>query len=723
MITRRQFLNYSAGSAAIASASGLLPAWAMPASKGNLGIPTLTGSNFDLHVSEFPVTIDGRKGAAIGVNGTVPAPLLRFREGDDITIRVHNMLDVDTSIHWHGLLVPFHMDGVPGVSFPGIKPHETFTYKFALPQNGTYWYHSHSGLQEQIGHYGPIIIDPHHHDPVAYDREYIMVLSDWSFESPERIFSKLKKVSHGYNFQERTLPDFLEDVGENGLSQTLSDRAMWGGMRMSPRDISDVTGSTYHFLINGHTTADNWNAVFNPGERVRLRIINASAMTIFNVRIPGLPMTVVQSDGLHVQPLEVDEFQMGVAETYDVIVEPKEARAYGFVAEAIDRSGQVVATLGPQPGMKAEEPELRAVPTLTMRDMGMMHGDHAGHDMGGDTEMDMEVGMDHSMHSPSVDMDHSAHAPDHKMDGMMEHSPEHKMDGGMDHSMHKPSAAMDHSMHSPEHKMDGMSGSMDHGMHDPTPAEWPVEKPHLEKGPGVANINMMPIARLDEPGLGLEDVPHRTLRYSQLRSLEPNPDTRPPEREVEIHLTSNMERYMWSFDGVRFSEVKQAIQFNEGERVRVTLVNNTMMSHPIHLHGMFFDLVNGGGNHRPRKHTVTVKPAEKLSFDVSAEHVGDWAFHCHLLYHMMGGMMQVVSVLPNPDKGGHDMHDMHKNHDMHGGHDMHPSEHGDHTPAATDMDKMPDHSMHSPDHQMHPPEHKMDHPPGHEMHDMGGTKS
>ena len=470
-------------------------------------------------------------------------------------------------------------------------------------------------------------------------------------------------MSHTYNFQERTVPDFLEDVGENGLSETLSDRAMWGEMRMSPRDIADVTGSTYHFLINGHSTDDNWNGVFRAGERVRLRVINASAMSIFNVRIPGLPMTVVQSDGLNVQPLETDEFQIGVAETYDVIIEPAEDRAYAFVAESIDRSGQAVATLGPRPGMRANAPELRAVPTLTMRDMGMSHGDqgmsHDGHDMGGDMQMG----------SGSGGMDHSAHH--------------------MDHSGHDMSD-MDHS---------------GHDMHEAEPASWPVEKPDFAKSLGVANVNMMPMSRLDEPGIGLEDVPHRVLRYSQLRSLERNPDLRPPEREIEIHLTSNMERYMWSFDGVRFSEVKEAIRFNEGERLRVTLVNNTMMPHPIHLHGMFFELENGGGDHRPRKHTVIVKPAEKLSFDVSADHVGDWAFHCHLLYHMHAGMMQVVSVMPDAAGRERRMREMqHRDHDMaddHGGHDMHGSEkgHGQHHPPE-----------HGSGH--HPPEHdhsKKDH--------------
>lgn len=611
----------------LGSMSSLMPAWAMSADHGNHGLHNHHQTVFNLEVSEFPVRIDGRVGEAVGVNGTVPSPLIRFREGDEVILNVRNTLKVDTSIHWHGLLVPFHMDGVPGVSFPGIHPGETFSYKFSVPQSGTYWYHSHSGLQEQEGMYGPLIIDPKTPDPVKYDREYVLVLSDWSFERAERIYAKLKKMSDTYNFQQRTLPDFLMAAKENGLNAAMADRAMWGHMRMSPRDIADVTGATYHFLINGHSTADNWNGIFKTGERVRLRIINASAMTIFNVRMPDLPMTIVAADGLNVQPLETDEFQIGVAETYDVIIEPKAEKPYAFVAESIDRSGQAVATFGPEPGMRAAEPRLRDVPTLTMKDMGMDHG-----------------AMDHGVIAKPADTG----------------------DMTMDHSGHQMTG---HDMH-----------GMDHGA-KAVPASWPVEKTHIEKGPGVANVNAMPVSRMDEPGIGLEQVSHRVLRYSQLRSLDRNPDLRPPEREIEIHLTSNMERYMWSFDGVRFSEVTEPIRFLEGERVRVTLINNTMMPHPIHLHGMFFDLDNGGGDHRPRKHTVIVKPAEKLSFDVSAEHVGDWAFHCHLLYHMHAGMMQVVSVLPDPHRA-HRMMD-HSGHKMtkpepdppmdHSGHDAHMS--------------------------------------------------
>ena len=619
MLSRRKLIQSAGVSGLTLGAASLLPAWARPSSAGNLGITEITGTEFDLTVGKFPVRIDDRIGQAIGVNGTIPAPLIRFREGDDITINVKNNLHHDTSIHWHGLLVPFYMDGVPGVSFPGIKPGETFTYKYAVPQSGTYWYHSHSGLQEQAGHYGPLIIDPATPDPVAFDREYVLVLSDWSFENPHRIFAKLKKNSEVYNFQERTATDFVNAVGDIGLGDAVEDRAMWGAMRMSPADIADVTGATYTYLINGHAPSDNWNAVFNLGERVRLRIINASAMSIFNFRIPGLPMTVVAADGLNVKPIETDEFQIGVAETYDVIVAPRDEKAFALVAESIDRSGMGVATLAPQPGMRATPPDLRERPTLTMRDMGMAHhSDHGANDA--------------QTRKASMSMDHGSMNHGSRDNGSAEKS---SMDhGAMEHN------AMDH-------------GSMDQNTVDHSGG---VQQHNHKRGPGVDMVAMAPVYRLNEPGLGLEDAPHRTLTYADLRSLEPNPDTRPPSREIELHLTGNMERYMWSFDGVKFSEVVEPIILDEGERVRMTLVNDTMMSHPIHLHGMFFDVVNDGGAHKPRKHTIIVKPGEKLSYDVSAEHIGDWAFHCHLLMHMHAGMMQVVTVRPRRAMQSHEKH-------------------------------------------------------------------
>lgn len=610
MFTRRRLLESTIAGGVAAIIPGLMPAWARSASSGNKGVFELAGTEFDLTVGHTPIDIGGRTGHAITINGTLPGPLLRFREGEKLTLRVKNMLEEDTSIHWHGLLVPFYMDGVPGVSFPGIRPGETFTYEYSVPQSGTYWYHSHSGLQEQSGHYGPIIIDPAGKDPIESDREYVLVLSDWTFANPHELFAKLKKNSEVFNFQERTIADFVGDIKKNGFVATVSDRAMWGRMRMSPTDISDVTGAAYTYLINGHSTADNWNAVYEAGERIRLRIINASAMTIFNFRIPGLPMTVVAADGLNVRPVQTDEFQIGVAETYDVIIEPKRARAFPIVAEAIDRYGQVVATLAPEPGMRATAPLLRERPTLTHKDMGMAamgHGSMGGMDHGS---------MGHGA-GRAASMDHGA------------------MDHGSMADMESPAA--------PKAEMastTGMSG-MSHDM------SGHVMQEHNHKtGFGVDNVAMAPANRLEEPGLGLENVPHRTLRYSQLRSLERNPDTRAPEREIEIHLTGNMERYMWSFDGVKFSAIEEPIVFHEGERLRVTLVNDTMMTHPIHLHGMFFDLVVDESDHKPRKHTVNVKPGEKLSFDVTADHVGDWAFHCHLLFHMHAGMMQVVSVRP-----------------------------------------------------------------------------
>ena len=587
-LDRRNLLRGAVAGGGLLGLQGLLPAWAQTGSPGlRSDLPTLTGPNIDLSVGHSDFTVGGRTGHAVTVNGLLPAPLLRMREGQNVRLSVTNHLEEDTSIHWHGLLLPFQMDGVPGISFPGIKPHETFVYEFPLRQSGTYWYHSHSGLQEAIGHYGPIVIDPAGADPIAYDREHVLVLSDWSFLHPHEILDKLKK-SPGYFNQQRTTLAGLMD-GSDRMS--LEERRMWGGMRMDPRDILDVNGTTYTYLVNGHGPEENWTGLFRPGERVRLRIINASAMSIFNVRIPGLAMTVVQADGEHVRPVEVDEFQISVAETYDVIVRPTEDRAYTIVSEAIDRSGMGRATLAPRLGMTAEFPPLRPVPNLTMTDMGM----------GGMAGMD---------HSSITGMDHPA----------MGHGP-------------APAAPMDH-------------GDMDHGdMSMRDPANAPAD---MAVGPGVDMISPAPANRLGERPQGLADVDHRVLVYTDLRSLEPNRDTRPPSRSMEIHLTGNMERFMWGFDGRKFSELVEPIRFELNERVRVTLVNDTMMAHPIHLHGHFFELVNGHDGHQPLKHTVNVAPGSKVTFDLTADAPGDWAFHCHLLMHMHAGMFNVVTVRPMP---------------------------------------------------------------------------
>ncbi|MGE0530783.1 MAG: copper resistance system multicopper oxidase [Hyphomonadaceae bacterium] len=549
-------------------AARAFPAWAQTHAHGLS--PTLSGEDIALTVARMHLNLEGRAGHAVGINGTVPGPLIRLREGQNVRLRVDNRLDEDTSIHWHGLILPFQMDGVPGVSFPGIRPASSFIYEFPVRQSGTYWYHSHSGLQEQEGHYGPIVIDPAGVDPIAYDREHVIVLSDYSFLHPHTIFARLKQEPGHFNMQRETIVGAL-----SGRDPPLSDQMEWAAMRMDPTDISDVTGSTYTFLINGHGPADNWTALFEPGERVRLRFINAAAMTIFNVRIPGLPLTIVQADGQNVKPVETDEFQISVAETYDVIVEPREDRAFTLVAEAVDRSGMGRATLAPRPGMSAEIPPLRARPRATMRDMGM--------DMSSMT-----------MAWPG--------------------SPEAAQQGAMDHG--------------------------DMSMRDGANA------PQVTMGPGVQSIAAMPVDRLGDRGQGLEDAEHRVLVYTDLEALDANPDTRTPTRSLELHLTGNMERFMWSFDGERFSEIVAPIPFRRDERVRVTLVNDSMMAHPIHLHGHFFELLTGPDNKRPRKHTVNVLPGGKVTFDLTADAPGDWAFHCHLLYHMHAGMFRVVTVRP-----------------------------------------------------------------------------
>jgi CopA family copper-resistance protein len=590
---RRELLRGAALAGSGMALSAWLPAWAQTTSRGIAApLPELSGEDITLRIAHQTMTIGGCGSHAIGVNGTVPAPLLRLTEGQIVRIHVENNLDEETSIHWHGLILPFQMDGVPGVSFPGIKARSTFTYEFPLVQSGTYWYHSHSGFQEQLGHYGPIIIDPKEADPVGFDREHVLVLSDHSQMHPHAMFAKLKQQAGYFNRQQQTLAGLFK-----GEDQPLEERLGWGRMRMDPTDISDVTGAAYTYLVNGHGPRDNWTALFKPGERVRLRFIDAGSMTIFNVRIPGLKLSIVQADGQNIRPVEVDEFQITPGETYDVVVTPAEDRVYTIVAEAVDRSGFARATLAPREGMVAEVPPLRRRPVATMRDMGM--------DM-----LAMRAG---------------AAAPG-AMPGM-----DHTAMPGMDHS----------AAHGQSVPADGMAGMASMKMRDPANA------PRVALGPGVQTIAPMPIDRTGEPGTGLADVGHKVLVYRDLVAREPNPDVRRAALEIEMHLTGNMERYMWSFDGNTLSDAKTPIPIRAGERVRVTLINDTMMNHPIHLHGHLFELATGHGDHSPRKHTVNVAPGGKVSWDVTGI-PGEWAFHCHMFFHMHAGMMRIVQVRPIP---------------------------------------------------------------------------
>lgn len=584
-------------------------------------IAELRGNRFDLHIGRQAVNFTGAPRFATTVNGSLPAPILRFKEGERVTLRVHNSLAEDSSIHWHGLILPADMDGVPGLSFAGIKPGGSYTYSFDVKQSGTYWYHSHSGFQEQSGLYGAIIIDPQEPDPFTCDREYVMLLSDWTDEDPVDVYAKLKKMSHYYNFNERTVADTWREIKAHGVKATFEAREMWNQMRMSETDISDVTGYTYSFLMNGQTPAEGWKGLFRRGEKIRLRFINAAAMTFFDVRIPGLKMTVVAADGQNVEPVSVEEFRIGVAETYDVIVEPSDDQAYTVFAQAIDRSGYARGTLTPDYSLTAEVPELDPVPILSHGDMGMAHGNHA---MTDSAAMNTSSEMDHAMHKMG-----SAGGMDHSM---------HKMgnSGAMDHSQHSMgnSGAMDHSQHAM-----GNSGAMDHSQHTMGTIT-PVKHAATEYGPHVDMRADNPQYRLDDPGVGLRNNGRRVLTYSDLRNICPTPDPREPEREIELHLTGNMSRYMWSINGVKHADA-EPIKLKYGERVRITFVNDTMMNHPMHLHGMWSDLETGDDRHIPRKHTVIVQPGASISYRVTADALGRWAYHCHLIYHMPGMFREV----------------------------------------------------------------------------------
>ncbi|TMM42396.1 copper resistance system multicopper oxidase [Colwellia ponticola] len=579
---RRRFIKKMTYSgSALAFTNSMSASWANPIGRTkatadaadlttNYGDGVVSGNTIDLTVAQQSKRIAGGISNPITVNGLSPGPLIRLREGQSVNINVTNHLKDSTSIHWHGFILPFNMDGVPGIAFPGIEPNATFSYQFDVKQNGTYWYHSHSGLQEQLGHLGPIIIDPSDGD-IGADREHVILLSDWTFEDPHTVFRHLKVAEGYYNYQQRTIKDTVAEIKKQGLMNALKERAMWAEMRMNPRDILDVTGSTYTYLMNGRDASTNWTALYKPNESVRLRLINGSAMTYFDFRIPGLEMMVVAADGQPIKPVTVDEIRIAVAETYDVIVKPKGATAYTLYAQSMDRSGYVRGTLSTELGAQVKIPALRAMPERGMAAMGM----------GSMSSMD---GMAHS--------------------------------ATMDMSTNKKIVPVENI--AIEHNDNG------HGV-------------------GASMIASNPTSRLDEPGIGLEDVEHRVLLYSDLVGANPWPDEREPSQTIELHLTGNMERYMWSFDGLKFSEVKGPVNFKYGERIRLILVNDSMMDHPIHLHGMWMELENGNYP-APRKHTISLKPSEKVSLLISADAPGNWAFHCHLLYHMEAGMFRIVSV-------------------------------------------------------------------------------
>jgi CopA family copper-resistance protein len=620
----------------------------------------LSGKHFELTIDEFPVNYTGRRRMATAVNGSVPGPTLHWREGDNITIAVTNRLKTSASIHWHGVRVPSAMDGVPGLSYPGIAPGETFTYRFPVVQSGTYWYHSHTRFQEQTGLYGALVIEPAGKDTIQFDREYVVLLSDWTDTNPDTVFSNLKQDSEYYNYERRTAGTFFSDVAKRGLGKTISDRLMWGRMNMSPADFADVSGATYTYLVNGNAPRANWTALYKPEEKIRLRFINGSSMTFFDVRIPGLPITVVEADGNEVDPVVVDEFRIGVAEIYDVIVQPQAAAAYTIFAQSLDRSGYARATLASRAGMSAHVPPMDPRPLRTMVDMGMAK--MAGMNMAGIDGMTGEdmAGMDMGSEQKTPGAGKSAHLAD-EMPGMDMGGTE---TSGAPKGTASPEEGKEESGSADMAGMTGMRiGNADGKIPFPQPgpgvmavaspsesqiqmreARLEVSNPvRLHLGPEVDMLPENITERLNDPGDGLQHNGRRVLTYADLRARYEGADGRPPTREIELHLTGNMERYIWGFNGKKFSE-SEPIRLKLGERVRFVLVNDTMMEHPIHMHGLWSELENGHGTHNPYKHTVIVKPSERVSYLISADTPGMWAYHCHLLYHMQSGMFRVVEV-------------------------------------------------------------------------------
>ncbi|WP_343821798.1 copper resistance system multicopper oxidase [Castellaniella ginsengisoli] len=611
---RRRFVQGLAAGGVLLGLSPYARALGMqsnPTSTGSAQL--LTGTEFNLEIGESPVNFTGSPRMATTVNGSLPAPTLRWREGDTVTIRVKNRLKEATSIHWHGIILPFEMDGVPGISFTGIPPGETFTYRFKVQQNGTYWYHSHSGMQEATGVYGAIIIDPAETDPIRADREYVVQLSDWTDEDPMRVLAKLKMQGDYYNYNQPTAVDFFRDVSDMGLKVAVDKRKMWNEMRMSPTDLADLSADVLTYLMNGTTPAGNWTGLFRPGERVRLRFINGAANTFYDVRIPGLGLTVVQADGVNIEPVTVDEFRFGPGETYDVLVQPKDD-AYTVYAQAMDRTGYARGTLATHAGLEAPVPALDPVQWLDMADMmGAMGGGMAGMSHGA------------AGHASMGGMNHGSGMGHGSMPGMSH--------GNMTGMNHGDMQGMNHA---------SMAGA-GHGAMGAGSASTQVRHARTEYGASTDMRVDMPRTNLDDPGIGLRNNGRRVLTLADLHTMGGPMDPRGAEREIELHLTGNMERYTWSFDGVEFGQ-STPVHFRYGERVRVILHNDTMMTHPMHLHGMWSELETPDGQFQARRHTIPVQPAQRISFLVTADALGRWAWHCHLMLHMDMGMFREVVV-------------------------------------------------------------------------------
>ena len=617
-VSRRRFVKgLAAGGVLLGVSTPLRHVLAQDVIASGTAAPVLKGTQFDLVVAESPVNFTGKPAIATTINGTLPAPTLRWKEGETVTIRVTNRLAVSTSIHWHGIILPFQMDGVPGISFNGIAPGETFTYRFKVQQSGTYWYHSHSGFQEQTGMFGAIIIDPAEGKDIAADREHVLLLSDWMDDDPMTVLGRLKKQGDYYNYGQLTAGEFFSDVSKDGWKAALSKRKMWNEMRMNPTDMGDLSAAVLTFLTNGITPAGNWTGLFQKGEKIRLRCINGSGNTFYDVRIPGLKLKVVQVDGVNIEPISVDEFRFGPGETCDVVVEPKDD-VYTIFSQTMDRTGYALGTLAVKSGLRAPVPAIDKLEWLSMEDMmgdmsNMAGMDHGAMNMGGMSMDNMDMSGMSSMEGDSMAQMPNMAGMDHSAMGMQH--------GGM---------AMDHSKHAA----------------NADPLKTPSKKPRhasTEYGASTDNRIDSPRTTLNDPGVGLRNNGRRVLTLADMHTIGGPLDPRGPGREIELHLTGNMERYTWSFDGLEFGK-SSPVHFKYGERVRVILQNDTMMTHPMHLHGVWSELETPEGEFLARRHTIPVQPAQRISFLVTADALGRWAWHCHLMMHMDAGMFREVII-------------------------------------------------------------------------------
>lgn len=580
-----------------------LKAQNQPSVEGNIG--NLPVREYKLEINEEIVNIAGKDVKGMTINGSIPGPGLEFVEGEYAVIYVKNNMDVETSIHWHGIILPNFYDGVPYLTTPPIAPGKTLKYEFAIKQNGTYWYHSHTMLQEQSGVFGSIVIQPKE-KKLEYDKELVLMLSDWTNEKPMDVLRTLKRGTEWYNIKKGTASPLNQVIARGALGAQID---FWK-QRMEGADIADIY---YHaFLINGQQTREYPD--FKPGEKIRLRIVDGAASTSFWMTFGGEAPMLVSADGKDVVPVKKNKTFIGIAETYDFLVTIPQNGKMEFRITAQDGSGTASAYLG--------KGEIIAAPTVPKPDKIAMMQKMA--------KMDMKMGAPALKSNPKKDEPYRMKEKwGMKMQGM-DHS---KMNQGPESSTEKKMQGMDHSkMKMPVDST--KTREMDHSKMDHSKMDMKKESDSNssdEKHPAKKEGEMKGMDMFSEYNYDYLKSPEKTVYDKDV-----------PVNKILLNLTGNMSRYIWSFNGIPLSETDK-IKIKGNQVTRITLNNLTMMHHPMHLHGHFFRVINKNGEYSPLKHTVNVPPMKEITIEFYGNEYGDWFFHCHILYHMMGGMARVMS--------------------------------------------------------------------------------